>query len=586
MSTPSSNTRRKGTKFAALFAAGSIALAACSTATDEPADDSPASEGGTIEQTITDAQEQEFAAYNNNTNDQNAVRNTVVLNQVLRGFWYFGEDGSVVPDTEFGTYEKTSDDPLTVNYTFADDAVWSDGEPIDCDDFLLAYVAGAGTLKTGTVDEEGNEVSVFQGTEPGYDLQEKPTCEDGDKEIEVVYTEPFADWEGQYGAFMPAHIVEQQAGIDDIIPLIESDDAAGLAPAGEFWNSGWILQPGTLPADILPSSGPYMLDSWTAGQSLTLVVNDQWWGTPPAASTIVFRFLSGEQQAQALQNGEVDIITPQPQVDVIDQLEAIGETVAFSSGDEYTYEHVDFNFTGVFADPELREAFAKCLPRQQIIDNLIKPVNPEAIVMNSRYDFPFQEQYEDTVAATNAADYSEVDVAGARAILEAKGAVGTPVRIGYQQPNPRRTSQVQLIADSCNQAGFAVSDAGTTEFFGTAMPALDFDVALFAWSGSPLVTGSSTTFVTPSSAADYGNNNGRYSNPQVDELTAQLNVTPDVDEQHELVKQIEAILWEDLATVPLFAHPGIEAYASNVQNVKFQPSQTGVTWNMQEWTKQ
>ena len=589
MSTSCFTARRRGAKLAAVFAAGSIALAACSTAEEEPeggGEASESSEGQTIDQTVSVAWEQEINSYNNLTSDQNATQNTVVLNQVLRGFWFFGEDGSVVPDTEFGTYEKTSDDPLTVQYSFAEDAVWSDGEPIDCDDFLLHYASSAGTLKTGQVDEDGNEVGVFNGTQAGYDLMEKPTCADGDKDIEVVYTEPFADWDALFGSFVPAHVVEQQAGIEDIIPLIETDDAAALTPAGEFFNTGWVFEPGTLQADILPSSGPYKLDSWEAGQSLTLVANDQWWGTPPAASTIVFRFISGEQQAQALQNGDTDIISPQPQVDVIQQLEAIGDSVTIESGDKYTYEHLDFNFTGPFASKELREAFAKCVPRQQIIDNLIKPVNEEAVVLNSRYNFPFQDDYEATVEATNAEDYAEVDIAGARALLEAAGAVGTPVRIGYQLPNPRRTSQVQLIADSCNQAGFAVADAGNEEFFGTAMPALDFDVALFAWAGSPIVTGSSTTFVTPASNTDYGNNNGRYSNPEVDELTAQLDVTTDADEQQGIVQQIEAILWQDLATIPLFTHPGVDAYNSTVQNVKFQPSQSEVTWNMQEWTKE
>lgn len=585
MSTATLTSRRKGAKIAAMFAAGSIALAACSTASEEPEGDT--SEGETIEQTITNAQEQEFNAYNNSTQEENASRNTVVLNQVLRGFWFYGDDGSIVPDTEFGTYEKTSDEPLTIQYTFADDAVWSDGEPIDCDDFLLAYVSAAGQLKSAEVDEAGAQSSLFSGIGTGYDLMEKPTCADGDKDIEVVYTAPFSDWEGQFGTnILPAHIVEQESGVEDIIPLIEADDAAGLAPAAEFWNTGWVFEPGTLPADIIPSSGPYMLDSWAAGESLTLAANPEWWGTPPMASSVVFRFISAEQQAQALQNGDVEVITPQPQVDVIQQLEAIGDTVSFSSGDKYTYEHVDFNFTGAFASRELREAFALCLPRQQIIDNLIAPVNEEAEILNSRFDFPFEEQYEDTVSATNAADYEEVDVAGARAILEAQGAVGTPVRIGYQQPNPRRTATVQLIADSCNQAGFAVSDAGTDQFFGTAMPALDFDVALFAWAGSPLVAGNAEIFTTPASATDWGQNNGRYSNPQVDELLAELIITPDADAQHELVKQIEALLWEDLATIPLFAHPGIDAYVTTVQNVKFQPSNTGITWNMQEWTKQ
>ena len=60
-------------------------------------------------------------------------------------------------------------------------------------------------------------------------------------------------------------------------------------------------------------------------------------------------------------------------------------------------------------------------------------------------------------------------------------------------------------------------------------------------------------------------------------------MTPDPDEQIELIKQIETILWDDLATIPLFAFPGVAAYDNTVENVQFQPSQSPITWNMQKW---
>ena len=92
------------------------------------------------------------------------------MNRVLLGFWYFAPDGSVAPETDFGTYEKTSDDPLTIEYTFADDAVWSDGEPIDCDDAWLAWYSQSGqtdTFKPVSTD--------------GYEDIDTVECADGDK---------------------------------------------------------------------------------------------------------------------------------------------------------------------------------------------------------------------------------------------------------------------------------------------------------------------------------------------------------------------------------------------------------------------
>jgi peptide/nickel transport system substrate-binding protein len=136
---------------------------------------------------------------------------------------------------------------------------------------------------------------------------------------------------------MPAHVVEKQSGVADLVSAIESDNLAELTKAAEFYNTGWVMNPGELNKEITPSAGPYILDSWQANQSLTLKANDKWWGTPPKASTIVMRFISPEQQAQALQNNEVQLINPQPQVDVVNQLEAMGDAVSVGGGDTYTY---------------------------------------------------------------------------------------------------------------------------------------------------------------------------------------------------------------------------------------------------------
>jgi len=206
-------------------------------------------------------------------------------------------------------------------------------------------------------------------------------------------------------------------------------------------------------------------------------------------------------------------------------------------------------------------------------------VNPNAEVMNSRYSFPFSPDYKDVVGGSYDGSYDKADVAAAKAIVDQKGAAGTVIRIGYQTPNQRRTNETDLIRSSCNQAGFDIEDAGSDDFFGNGLAAGNFDVALFAWAGSPLVTSSSSTYVTGG-----GNNNGKYSNANVDKLIKQLDVTPEPDEQVELIKKIEKILWDDLATIPVFTFPGVVAHATNIEGVTFQPSQTQVTWNMQEWT--
>ncbi|MFN8075984.1 MAG: ABC transporter family substrate-binding protein [Kineosporiaceae bacterium] len=572
----------KALRAVAIAAVPALILSAC--ANNDKKDDAKPS-AGTKQATITFAWEQEFQSYNNNTAAQNATANAVVLNQVLRGFWYYDNEGQIIPDKEFGSYEKLSDNPLKIKYTFSDKAVWSDGNPIDCDDAVLAWVANSAQYKTGKKDDEGNDILVFSTAgSTGYDLQQVPECNDGDKTFTVTFNSVFADWQGLYGAtaIMPAHIVESKSGVSDIIAAVKNKDEAALSKAGTFYNDGWVFKKGEFLKDISPSAGPYMIDSWQGGQSVTLAVNPKWWGTPPKVAKVVIRTITQDQQALALQNGEIDAMDPQPNPELLQQLQSIGSSVQVKGYDQYTWEHFDFNFRkgNPFTDRDLREAFTKCLPRQRIVDNLIKPQNPNAKILQSRYFLPFQAEYPDVAPAIIDSKYDAVDIPGAKAILDRKGKAGLTVRVGYKTPNPRRTSEVELLRDSCGQAGFKIVDAGTADFFGNGLANGNFDVALYAWSGSPLISGSSSTYVT-----NGGNNNGKYSNPQVDTLTAQLNGELDRAKQVDLIKQIEKILWDDLATVPVFAFPAVAAWNSKVEKVIPNASQSGLTWNMQEWNK-
>ena len=65
-----------------------------------------------------------------------------------------------------------------------------------------------------------------------------------------------------------------------------------------------------------------MIDSWESGNSLTLEANDNYWGEAPKAETVVIRFIDDTAQPQALENGEIQAMDPQPNPDLKKQLEA------------------------------------------------------------------------------------------------------------------------------------------------------------------------------------------------------------------------------------------------------------------------
>ena len=527
----------------------------------------------------------DFLSYNGLQSNTYTTYNSAVADRMFSSFWYFGTDGSIIPDKDFGTYEKTSDDPLTVKYTISDDAKWSDGTPVTAGDFIVQWAANNDTIKA-----EGAETPLFDSIsfEQGKYIPEAPEGEADGKEFTVTYPEPYADWEILISTALPAHIVAKEAGMsfEELVTAAKEKDVEALTPAAEFWNDGWDFSPGELPdASLVPSMGPYKFKDggWQAGQSITLEANPEYWGTPPATKELVLRFADPKTHVQALQNGDLDVIEPQATVDTLQQLEGLGDDVNVQTGDQLTWEHVDYNRGegSVFADsPELREAFALCLPRQQIVDNLIKPIYADAQVMNLREVFPFQDKYQEVVDAAYPKEMDQPNIEKAKELVEKSGVSKPTVRLGYQAGNQRRTETVALIKSSCDQAGFDVQDANSPVFFKEVMPAGDYDAALYAWAGSGQKASGANIY-----QSDGAQNQQSYNNPEVDAAWDKLATSLDENEQLEQVKTIEKLLWEDFQAIPLYAHPGLVGHKADVANVRDTAAQSGALWNVEQWVR-
>ena len=527
----------------------------------------------------------DFLSYNGLQSNTYTTYNSAVVDRMFSSFWYFGTDGSIIPNKDFGTYEKTSDDPLTVKYTISDDAKWSDGTPVTAGDFIVHWAANNDTVKA-----EGSETPLFDSIsfEQGKYIPEAPEGEADGKEFTVTYPEPYADWEILISTALPAHIVAKEAGMsfEELVTAAKEKDVEALTPAAEFWNDGWDFSPGELPdASLVPSMGPYKFKDggWQAGQSITLEANPEYWGTPAATKELVLRFADPKTHVQALQNGDLDVIEPQATVDTLQQLEGLGDDVNVQTGDQLTWEHVDYNRGegSVFADsPELREAFALCLPRQQIVDNLIKPIYADAQVMNLREVFPFQDKYQEVVDEAYPKEMDEPNIEKAKELVEKSGVSTPTVRLGYQAGNQRRTETVALIKSSCDQAGFDVQDANSPVFFKEVMPAGDYDAALYAWAGSGQKASGANIY-----QSDGAQNQQSYNNPEVDAAWDKLATSLDENEQLEQVKTIEKLLWEDFQAIPLYAHPGLVGHKADVANVRDTAAQSGALWNVEQWVR-
>lgn len=536
--------------------------------------------------------------YNSVLANTYSTYNSVISAHMLSGFVYFGVDGTICENKEFGSLEVVSEDPLEVKYTIAEDAVWSDGTPVTINDFLLDWAAQNPEFIVpgfaNGADESAAPVFGHVSNSFAGDAPEGPQGEVGGKEFTVVFANKNPDYKLLVTPPLPAHVAATQSGLepDALAQAILDRDAETVKKVADFWNDGWLYSPGQLPEnldEVTPSSGPYKLKAggWQADTALTLEANPAYWGTPAGTQDLVFRFVEDAQMAQALQNGDLQVINPQPTVDTVPQLEAIGPSVTVLKYSTLTWEHLDFNFreNNVFGNPEtgqkMREAFAYCVPRQQIVDTLIKPINADTVLMNAREVFPFQENYQEVVDAAYDGRFDEVNIDKSKELI-AEAGVTTPVdvRIGYRAGNERRAATVAAIAASCKDAGFNVIDANAADFFLTAHPAGDWEVALFAWAGSGQVASGQNIY-----ASNGNQNQSEYANKTVDEAWKTLAASLDPAVHLEQVKIIETELWNDLFGIPLYAHPGVAAHETSVANVRSTATQDQISWNAPQWVK-
>ncbi|MCG7414583.1 ABC transporter family substrate-binding protein [Microbacterium aurum] len=597
----------------ALTAAGALVISGCAAGGgDNSGDDSGLVEGSSI----TAAWNQAFYSMNGNTSFGNATANNNINYLVLDGFNYYNNTPELVENTSFGTYELVSEDPLTVTYTVSEDAKWSDGQPVAAADLLLHWAALSRALDTPDFDpgdytdpDTGEFTESFptdvvyfdSGATPTSGLglvSETPEVSDDGRSITMVYNEPFVDWElafASVGSMLPAHIVAKKSlGIDDnaeaaqaVVDAIQNEDEEALASLSAFWNSGFNFTEMPEDPDLVVASGPYQIADYVADQFVTLKANPEYGGdNAPNIEEITIRFIPDPLAAvQALENGEVDIIQPQATADITTALEGIdGITVDTSLGG--TYEHVDLQFDqgknpeNIFSNPKVREAFMKVIPRQEIVDTLIKPIiGDAAIVRNSQIFVPGAEGYDESVEQNGSSAYAEVDIEGAKALLAESGVTDTSVCILYASNNPRRVNEFALIQASAAQAGFTVTDCGSEQWGGLLGTPGAYDASLFGWQSTSLgVTNSLPTFETGGI-----NNLNFYSSSTVDEIVAQLNTEFDEQKKIDLQIELDKALWSDFYGVTIFQFPEVTAISDRVTNVSSSILAPTVFWNAWDW---
>lgn len=295
-----------------------------------------------------------LVTYNTNTVIGAASAGAQAFARTLTGFGYHGPDGQVVADRDFGTVSVVEGSPLILDYQISDDAVYSDGRPVTCDDLVLAWAAQSGRFP-----------GFDAATQAGYVDIANIECTAGQKKARVSFIpdRSVVDHSQLFTAtsLMPSHVIADQLHIDVTAALL-SNNVSAVEQIARLWNSTWDLKPGRSHDEVrsrFPSSGPYKIESVLDDGAVVLVANDRWWGTKAITKRITV-WPQGADIQDRVNNRSVDV------VDV-----AAGSSGSLVTPDSYQrtdypsagIEQLIFAPQGSLAQSRTRRALALCVPR-------------------------------------------------------------------------------------------------------------------------------------------------------------------------------------------------------------------------------
>ncbi len=503
-----------------------------------------------------------LVTYNTNTVVGAASAGAQAFARTLTGFSYHGPDGQVVADRDFGTVSVVGGSPLVLDYQIADNAVYSDGKPVTCDDMVLAWAA-----------QSGRFAEFNAATQAGYLDIANVECMPGQKKARVSFNpdRSVVDYNQLFTAtsMMPSHVIADQLNVDVTAALL-SKNAPLVQQIAKLWNTGWDLKRG-IDLKRFPSSGPYKIQSILDGGGVVLVANDRWWGPKPITKRITV-WPQGPDIQDRVNNRSVDV------VDV-----AAGSSGTLTTPDNYErtespsagIEQLIFAAQGPLAEAKARRAFAQCTPRDTIAHDAGVPI------ANSRLDPASDNAAAAGDGAAEAAKFGKADPGAAR---DALGGAPLAVRIGYQGPNARLAVTVGVITKSCAAAGIAVSNITLDTSGPQALKDGKIDVLVSSTGGA---TGSGSTGSSAMDAYDLhsgnGNNLSGYANPQIDGIIGALAVSADPAERVRLLGEGAPVLWGDMPTLPLYRQQRTLLMSKKMYAVNKNPTRWGVGWNMDRW---
>ncbi len=471
---------------------------------------------------------------------------------------------TTAPPSTTTTTPPECPDVFCVRYHIDPDAAWADGTPVTSDDFAFTVE----TITDGDLDITDAKRAEYN-TLTGYQTVDEKT-------FLAIFSEVYTPWKNLFDVVLPAHELTGK-------------------PFDTVWDDGITL-----------GSGPFMVSEWVPGENIVLTRNPNYWASRDPASgapfgdvqTVNIVFLPGtDAQVRALRNEEIDMFYPEPQMELVDDVTSMRD-VTSEAGLGRIWEQIDFNHDDpLLSQRFIRQALAMAIDREAVMDEVVRPIAPDAVSLGNTIWMVGTPNYEDHFS-----QYSYDPVAAEQLLIDngcAKGEDGIYVcqgqRLSFRWATTAGIEARETLFDMA-QVSLAEIGIEVTADFGpaTRVFANEFiygdssvwQILNFAWVGAPDPHGRNSVYFCEGGApSGFGDLNvNRYCNDEIESLIRQTEVEVDETARAALYNQADSLYLEDVASIPLYQKPTFFAWNSLITGPKDNPTQTGPFWNLSTWS--
>jgi peptide/nickel transport system substrate-binding protein len=477
----------------------------------------------------------------------NAFVESVFVNRVLfAGLTRPGKDLNPAPDLAASV--KAAEDGMSWTFTLRDGVKWSDGQPFTADD--VAYTFNEIVLKPEVgATGRGNFSAVkdVQAVDP--------------KTVTVNLSRPFAA--------LPAYLAYN----------------AGILPKHVFQSAGDPWQLNSFNKGTPVSTGPFKVESFTAGQSVVLARNDDYFAGKPLLDKLVFKVVAdaNTQIAQAL-SGELQIMILDNKA-AVDRLKG-ARGVSVQPRTLVQYYWLALNQTDPrFQDLKVRQAIEYAIDRQAIIQAVEKGYgsianSPIVPAMKAYYDPSQESKYpydpQKATALLQEAGWSP----GPDGTLQKDGQPFSFTMDVGQRGILQPTNE--LVQQNLQKVGIH-ADLNSMEWNAYIQKVVvnrDYTATVNWW----VYPNDPDVFAYyASSAAGKGFNIPGYKDPQLDDLLTQGQKTSDPAERKKIYTQLQAYMADHLPYNFLWYPQEIDVVSDTLQGVPDLNLRDGMHY-VQEWS--